>query len=1691
MSDGESKVAVTTVRGAPATRYEGGTAGKVLQLAAGEERTLLGMRFRVEHLLSTTSSGQACVYLVRDPAGAAFALKVYHGERDAKVRPSEELLARYAALTHPNLVSVRAHGYGADGIQEAYDWELLELLEPLRFPLEDGPREAWLEQRLAPALGAAAEALLSAALVHCDIKPANVMQRPSTGEIVLVDIGSLKGVNADTMESVTTLVATTSAYAAPELLRKHVNEKTDAFSIGMTLFEFAQPGSLSSPRDKEVVARISRGQPVLDQLGSAPRLCDLVNGLTRGDLTARWGCEEFRQWVSGKQVVAPAPEITLPVIKWRKQQISTVPALLQVMADEAAFWSMCEDEGDLPHTLRQWVHTLHDETVGAALSRLVKRCLADGEPALGVTAIRRVLVPDGPFSVKGRQFGGTPTGAVDAIRAARAVPEDVEVALRLWGHDDAEGTAAALLKQLPTAAASDARTKRGGFELRVGCKAPPAGWEGAKFWLRLRRVVEGPTPETDLALRAREAILAVPVGTPDGPWKEEIEVAATLLPDSPEMPTIWQVWAAARRTMAAVAFGRTVVADEGLAVLTPAQIRAMWDWEPGKALLQTQFPSSRDAGESDAGVEAVLWESGRRWLVVGGLVLEQPKQLCEPAVEASVAKWLEGAESRRARLLRWVDASLQQVSPPPLRRGSKPASQASTGDFVRGARETLVLAFRQVLAAPSEVARQESALEVIKQVAAGSEEAPWRGSVRAVAILTPRDVVQVTNWELLQFAYAARPEVCVKGKLFTLDLLQQESVAFLFEFCGWPPARKLLASAFPELATLTRSEEAVEAVLRRSGRDWLLLGAGELQEPESLGRSESQEEVLQWLAGPPARAQRLLAWVTRRLGAERVAARSTGEVVAAVQETSAAGNPLTRAHVLLWVRGSRGVAVAGKVWLAPTDLAAATYAEIETVLRDDVGRAWLKHLGGTWSEALLEADSQLAAHRVWWQAGSMKLALDTRRTVERPEQLASLEDCELVLTTLSGRAWLERNGPPSSAAQHARTLAVGAHQLWWQAGGTSLRLPDSQRLLDGPAAVLKCSDAEMNELAASEVGRAWFRRQQIEIPQAVAAHPQVLRWALGERTIRLDNAGKSDALEVADFQRAPKETLGRIWGAWGRVTLGWLQRLVGDVAWTSVGLPDDAGAGAVGARQMAALVRRIPSVPPVLLAVRGERIDWEISEPAEASFAALIELERTQPGALRRALTTLRAQAGEVRTFLMVHQERMKLEPHFEGAMRLASSVQSLSLLSLSDEASAMGERTGKAVRLLEAIDSETLALPDHALRALQQRMRGDASVPQSGGSSPALKTASMVIWAGISVWIVCGIVLRWPFGRIAEDLVSDWPGIPLALQVPIVSVLVVFAPMLWRGGLDAFDLFNSSSRKFMSTRWSDSVIIELIAGLAFKIPYLIFCIAVMAVGVSIMAGISVLVGGTGLVVVLGILCDFVFQFFWSGGLTVLSAFAGPYYDSPLYDWHGAVGGVGVLLFVSVRIILRNRMEREERARSHTERQRNQFSQSVDHGFEQINDFLNSVRRRRLVGTVVKSTYPTESRPPAPREVLERIKVDVGVNPRAMLSRSSTELVACIERRRGRSAGIWGVFQFEVSASSPWSINLGPDGGSEFLRIGAAENPSATLTLSEADLAAMVAGTLDPVQAWQRGRLKILGNRGYALTLMTNSLRKS
>lgn len=81
-------------------------------------------------------------------------------------------------------------------------------------------------------------------------------------------------------------------------------------------------------------------------------------------------------------------------------------------------------------------------------------------------------------------------------------------------------------------------------------------------------------------------------------------------------------------------------------------------------------------------------------------------------------------------------------------------------------------------------------------------------------------------------------------------------------------------------------------------------------------------------------------------------------------------------------------------------------------------------------------------------------------------------------------------------------------------------------------------------------------------------------------------------------------------------------------------------------------------------------------------------------------------------------------------------------------------------------------------------------------------------------------------------------------------------------------------------------------------------------------------------------------------------------------------------------------------------------------------------------------------------------------------------------------AGINAAIQFDLA---------GEGGGMQWLRItddgvttgeGEAENPRMTLRASADDFASMISGTLNPMQAFMTGKIKIQGDTGLALKLM-------
>ena len=630
---------------------------------------LHGVAHELGETLHGVATGQAELFGLRDRTDVV--LKVYFAGRNPKARATKEMLERYQAIRSPHLMRLIDFGFGADGLDGEHDWELLERLEEVVAPKDDEARLGWISASVVPAVRAAIDALLSRHLVHCDIKKPNLMARHGTGDLVLVDIGSLKEIDPQNRTSVTTVLSTTTVYAAPELLRHHVNDTTDAFALGMLLLDLVNPALIAPPADKEVVARITENKPVVDVIPTAPRLTDLINGLTRNAVSARWGVGELAIWCSGGTVSKADSARTLPPMRVQGRQITSVDELLSFMQDEQAFWGVCEDEGDLPFTLRQWVNQLHDDEVGAALSRLVKRCLTEGKQEVGLVAMRRVFAPAAPLSVRAREFSGDVAGFVDALGIERSASVEMEVALRLWSHAEQMGAAGRVLRLLDVARDSERGKSRSRVELFTGQLQQLKGWAGAILHRQLREEV-GPIPAAEIEAAAHRVLSLVPIGTAAGPWQHDLALPALLVPDEAEHPEIWDVWEAARSLVCGAIVAGQFVLDERVRDLSPARLREIWQWEPGESWLDDVCSEVEGIDDIEEAVQAILWASGRRWLVGDTFETHQPKELEDVANSSRVSRWLAKDASHAARMVAWAKA----IGMPTHSEGKEPQAAA-------------------------------------------------------------------------------------------------------------------------------------------------------------------------------------------------------------------------------------------------------------------------------------------------------------------------------------------------------------------------------------------------------------------------------------------------------------------------------------------------------------------------------------------------------------------------------------------------------------------------------------------------------------------------------------------------------------------------------------------------------------------------------------------------------------------------------------------------------------------------------------------------------------------------------------------------------------------------------------------------------------------------------------------------------
>lgn len=221
---------------------------------------------RYEILRELGRGAMGIVYEARDPAlSRIIALKTILPAPPGEKEPFEERFfseARIAArLSHPGIVVV--HDVGRDPASGTLYIALEHLHGRTLAEIADAGPLDWREVcRLGAQIARALHHAHSQGVVHCDMKPANVMLLPS-GETKIMDFGIAWIETARFRRSITGEFLGTPLYAAPEQAATGtVDTRTDVFSLGAiayTLLTGRPPFAAGSI--PEIVERVLRYDP--------------------------------------------------------------------------------------------------------------------------------------------------------------------------------------------------------------------------------------------------------------------------------------------------------------------------------------------------------------------------------------------------------------------------------------------------------------------------------------------------------------------------------------------------------------------------------------------------------------------------------------------------------------------------------------------------------------------------------------------------------------------------------------------------------------------------------------------------------------------------------------------------------------------------------------------------------------------------------------------------------------------------------------------------------------------------------------------------------------------------------------------------------------------------------------------------------------------------------------------------------------------------------------------------------------------------------------------------------------------------------------------------------------------------------------------------------------------------------------
>lgn len=240
----------------------------------GTGRDLIGSlvddRYRLEELLGR--GGFATVYKARhEVLGVPVAVKILRSSALADQRSIDMLLSEarsVARIRHPNIVRILDAARSAARVYIAMEF------------VDGWPLSSWLEQsgrvdapralRIAAGVCHGLAAALGQGIIHCDIKPSNVMIDRQLNPL-LVDFGLARPIAA---QAVGGRVAGSPSYMAPEQASEsaRLDHRTDIYGLGCSLFHVLT-GRVPYPGNDPITILMAHArEPVPDVRSLAPDL---------------------------------------------------------------------------------------------------------------------------------------------------------------------------------------------------------------------------------------------------------------------------------------------------------------------------------------------------------------------------------------------------------------------------------------------------------------------------------------------------------------------------------------------------------------------------------------------------------------------------------------------------------------------------------------------------------------------------------------------------------------------------------------------------------------------------------------------------------------------------------------------------------------------------------------------------------------------------------------------------------------------------------------------------------------------------------------------------------------------------------------------------------------------------------------------------------------------------------------------------------------------------------------------------------------------------------------------------------------------------------------------------------------------------------------------------------------------------